>query len=184
MGKVSDRRHDSMVALVGELEGMRVPQGRIPQGVVKEMPSYELFKYGSGTLLLLREGGLFVRVDGENDATKEVRIPGEEGPAVLRAVISGQAPEGIASSDRVRYIEVKRAVKRAWRFTSWAASLWASRGIIPWPCFLPEVISLWRATVSKCFPRKAWEESTPPVACTAFPASSAGRMGLGMPSGF
>ena len=70
------------------------------------MPSYELF-YGWGTLLL-REGGLFVRVDGE-----EVRIPGEEGPAVLRAVISGQAPEGIASSDRVRYIEVKRAVKRA-----------------------------------------------------------------------
>ena len=106
MGKVSDRRHDSMVALVGELEGMRVPQGRIPQGVVKEMPSYELFKYGSGTLLLLREGGLFVRVDGE-----EVRIPGEEGPAVLRAVVSGQVPEGIASSDRVRYIEVKRAVE-------------------------------------------------------------------------
>ena len=91
-----------MVALVGELEGMRVPQGRIPQGVVKEMPSYELFKYGSGTLLLLREGGLFVRVDGENDATKEVRIPGEEGPAVLRAVVSGQVPEGIASSESRR----------------------------------------------------------------------------------
>ena len=104
MGKVSDRRHDSMVALVGGLKGE-------PQEAIKEMPSYELFKYGSGTLLLLREGGLFVRVDGENDATKEVRIPGEEGPAVLRAVVSGQVPEGLTSSDRVRYIEVKRAVE-------------------------------------------------------------------------
>ena len=99
MGKVSDRRHDSMVALIGGIKGK-------PQEAIKEMPSYELFKWGSGTLLLLREGGLFVRVDGE-----EVRIPGEEGPAVLRAVVSGQVPEGIASSDRVRYIEVKRAVE-------------------------------------------------------------------------
>ena len=99
MGKVSDRHHDSMVALIGGIKGK-------PQEAIKEMPSYELFKYGSGTLLLLREGGLFVRVDGE-----EVRIPGEEGPAVLRAVVSGQVPEGIASSDRVRYIEVKRAVE-------------------------------------------------------------------------
>ena len=98
MGKVSDRRHDSMVALIGGIKGN-------PQEAIKEMPSYELF-YGSGTLLLLREGGLFVRVDGE-----EVRIPGEEGPAVLRAVVSGQVPEGIASLDRVRYIEVKRAVE-------------------------------------------------------------------------
>ena len=97
MGKVSDRRHDSMVALIGGIKGA-------PQEAIKEMPSYELF-YGWGTLLL-REGGLFVRVDGE-----EVRIPGEEGPAVLRAVVSGQVPEGIASSDRVRYIEVKRAVE-------------------------------------------------------------------------
>ena len=61
--------------------------------------------------IILREGGLFVRVDGENDEAKEVRIPGEEGPAILRAVVSGQVPEGIASSDRVRYIEVKRAVE-------------------------------------------------------------------------
>ena len=104
MGKVSDRRHDSMVALIGGIKGE-------PQEAIEEMPSYELFKWGSGTLLLLREGGLFVRVDGENDATKEVRIPGEEGPAVLRAVVSGQVPEGIVSSDRVRYIEVKRAVE-------------------------------------------------------------------------
>ena len=104
MGKVSDRHHDSMVALIGGIKGK-------PQEAIKEMPSYELFKYGSGTLLLLREGGLFVRVDGENDEAKEVRIPGEEGPAILRAVVSGQVPEGIASSDRVRYIEVKRAVE-------------------------------------------------------------------------
>ena len=97
MGKVSDRRHDSMVALIGGIKGE-------PQEAIEEMPSYELFKWGSGTLLLLREGGLFVRVDGE-----EVRIPGEEGPAVLRAVVSGQVPEGLTSSDRVRYIEVKRA---------------------------------------------------------------------------
>jgi len=88
-----------MVALIGGIKGE-------PQEAIEEMPSYELFKWGSGTLLLLREGGLFVRVDGE-----EVRIPGEEGPAVLRAVVSGQVPEGIASSDRVRYIEVKRAVE-------------------------------------------------------------------------
>ena len=92
MGKVSDRRHDSMVALIGGIKGE-------PQEAIEEMPSYELFKWGSGTLLLLREGGLFVRVDGE-----EVRIPGEEGPAVLRAVFSGQAPEGIASSDRTFYL--------------------------------------------------------------------------------
>ena len=104
MGKVSDRRHDSMVALIGGIKGE-------PQEAIEEMPSYELFKWGSGTLLLLREGGLFVRADGENDAAKEVRIPGEEGPAVLRAVVSGQVPEGLASSDRVRYIEVKRAVE-------------------------------------------------------------------------
>ena len=75
----------------------------------KENFPYDLVWSKPGAWIFLREDALFVRVCGEKGTVKEVQIPGEEGPAVLHAVVSGQVPDGLTSSDRVRYIEVKRA---------------------------------------------------------------------------
>ena len=85
--------------------------GSIPDWDYRENFPYELVWSKPGAWIFLRKDALFVRVCGEKGTVRAVRVPGREGPAVLHAVVSGQVPDGLTSSDRVRYIEVKRAVE-------------------------------------------------------------------------
>ena len=101
-GRVADDSHGSTVAMVGG-------GGSIPDWDYREKFPYDLVWSKPGAWIFLREDALFVRVCGEKGTVREVQVPGREGPAVLHAVVSGQVPEGLTSSDRVRYIEVKRA---------------------------------------------------------------------------
>ena len=101
-GRVADERHGSTVAVVGG-------GGSILDWDYRENFPYDLVWSKPGAWIFLREDTLFVRIRGEKGTVKEVRVPVREGPAVLHAVVSGQVPEGLTSSDRVRYIEMKRA---------------------------------------------------------------------------
>jgi len=83
--------------------------GSIPDWDYRENFPYDLVWSKPGAWIFLREDALFVRVCGEKGTVREVRVPSREGPAVLHAVVSEQVPDGLTSSDRVRYIEVKRA---------------------------------------------------------------------------
>ena len=101
-GRVADDSHGSTVAMVGG-------GGSIPDWDYREKFPYDLVWSKPGAWIFLREDALFVRVCGEKGTVREVWVPGREGPAVLHAAVSGQVPEGLTSSDRVRYIEMKRA---------------------------------------------------------------------------
>ena len=101
-GRMADDRNGATVAMVGG-------GGSIPDWDYREKFPYDLVWSKPGAWIFLREDALFVRVCGEKGTVREVQVPGREGPAVLHAVVSGQVPEGLTSSDRVRYIEVKRA---------------------------------------------------------------------------